>query len=328
MTSVSSRLAALRARRAAATETLEHQTSTDVPGVWLALPNDGQIHLYIRWDGHTPPAALENVDVRRRTVRVLGAHTDVVDVVCPAPNVGDVWEHFLTAYLKRAATGGVGRVRALREELEAWRAFLTPSAAPPSATLCAEVLGELLLLRDLCRETPTALSAWVGARHDFRAGGAAIEVKTTRATTSQIVTIHGEEQLVVPEDGTLHLHFVRLEHTPGQGLSVQSVVQDVLDTGVTPLAVYEHLTRHKMSATDVAESGTHTFSVLTRLTFPVDEDFPRIVPSSFAGDELPRGVGTLSYQVDLTSRTETALDQDRYRNLCRLMAASVAQVAS
>ena len=171
-----------------------------------------------------------------------------------------------------------------------------PSEAPVGRARLAAVFAELLVLRDVVRVDPISrVDSWVGphgARHDFRRGQVALEVKTTRAHTSRDVTIHGEDQLEPPDNGTLHLHFVRLEEVPGTGETVQSLVDDLLSAGAPSVRLFLALAASGIPVAELSASADVAFDIRERLTLPVDADMPRVVPSPSSEEPGPLGSPT------------------------------------
>jgi hypothetical protein len=152
----------------------------------------------------------------------------------------------------------------------------------------------------------------------------AIEVKTTRAHTGRAVTIHGEDQLESPEGGDLHLHLVRLEEVPEGGGSVPDLVDELLAAGASAGEVFPAMAAAGVPAVDFPAAATVLFDVRERLTFPVDGQLPRIVPSTFAGGERPVGVLDVTYRIDLDHALDRALDEAAYRELTSGLATAAA----
>ncbi|KUI48136.1 hypothetical protein AU198_19085 [Mycobacterium sp. GA-1199] len=204
-----------------------------------------------------------------------------------------------------------------------WRQFLTASPRLPSHEKIATLIGELLVLMDaIDAGGATALNSWVGpfgARHDFRHGPTAMEVKTTKTHTSYRITVHGEDQLLPPDGGRLLLHIVRLERVPGSGHSVASLVNHILGKGVSADKLFKALADSKFLAADLASTAEATYEVRERVTLPVDDRMPRIIPKSFVGGRRPTGVLDLSYVVDLENLLDRALTAAEYSELLQAM---------
>jgi hypothetical protein len=254
-----------------------------------------------------------------RTLSVGGETHSFLDVTCLFQSVADVFEHFVAAVADRVNARLGDAPNALTEVLEKWKQFLIPAETPIGRGKLAATLGELLVLRDIVRADPSRrVDSWVGpsgARHDFRRGSVALEVKTTRAHTSHEVTIHGEDQLERPEDGFLYLHFVRLEEVPSGGETVQSLIDDLLSSGATADRLFEALTAAGIPVAELAATSDTSFQVRERLTLPIDDEAARIVPSSFVGGARPSGVVDLSYVISLDHFIDRSLTDSDYRQL-------------
>lgn len=122
-----------------------------------------------------------------------------------------------------------------------------------------------------------------------------------------------------PDGGRLLLHLVRLEHVPGSGHSVASLVNYLLSKGISAEELFKTLADSRILATDLSSTADVTFEVRERLTLPVDDGTPRIVPTTFVGGKRPTGVLDLSYVVDLESRLDGALTAAEYSDLLELM---------
>jgi hypothetical protein len=260
-----------------------------------------------------------SLEVGVRALIVDAETRSYLDVTCLMQSVADVFEHFIAAVADRVLAVPDDPARALLDVLGRWQQFLTPPDRPVGRAKLAAVFAELLVLRDVVHADPISrVDSWVGpygARHDFRRGDTALEIKSTRSHTSREVEIHGEDQLEPPEDGTLYLHFVRLEEVPGGGETVQSLVDDLLSAGATTDRLFPALAASGIPIAELSASGDVSFDVREQLTVPIDSGAPRIVPGSFVGGARPFGVLDLRYTISLDSLSERALARDDYLRL-------------
>jgi hypothetical protein len=214
--------------------------------------------------------------------------------------------------LERAPGEPEDQAVAVLAVLDEWRSCFAEMGGPPARETLTAVVGELLLLCDVASiDASDLLSTWVGprgGRHDLRRGPVAVEVKTTRAHTARIVTVHGEDQLVAPDGGTLYLHFVRLEEVAGLGVCVVDLVDELVGLGVHRLELFDALTLAGIPPAAFPLVGGVRFDVRERMTFVVDDAMPRIVPATFAAGERPAGVVDVVYRVDLDHIADRALD--------------------
>jgi hypothetical protein len=266
-----------------------------------------------------PKSDVAALQIAIRPLFVDGRSSPYLDVACLFESVTEVFEHFIAAVLDRITVARDSPVVGLAGVLEKWRQFLVPAGGPPGRDKLAAVLSELLVVRDLANiDSSQAMQAWVGpsgSRHDFRRANKALEVKMTQSHTSRRVTIHGEDQLEEPEGGTLYLHLVRLEHVASSGESVASVADELLGRGVAVDAVFDALAAMGVPPADLAATAEIRFDVRERLTVPVDNQTPRIVPASFVSGARPVGIVDLSYVIDLDHVLGRALDSAAYQSL-------------
>jgi hypothetical protein len=230
-----------------------------------------------------------------------------------------VFDHFAAAVMQRMLTVEDSPGDAVSAVLSGWRNFLTPPSGPPSVDKVASVLGELLVVRDAVKQSGRVdISFWAGPfgqRHDLRSATTAFEVKTTRSHTGYRVTIHGEDQLVPPDGGHLYLHLVRLESVHEGVLRLPAIVDELLEVGVTAEKLFKALAASGIPAADLASTESTAFDVLERVTVPVTEETPRIIPGSFVDGRRPKGVVDIAYVIDLTGTLDLALDDTEYRAL-------------
>jgi hypothetical protein len=321
-------LTALRTGPAPAQGDMTVLAVPDVPDAMLAIDSRRQPHLLLVLDDPTESAPTIDVgalEVGVRGLMVAGESRVVLDVACLFEAVADVFDHFIVAVLEQIHRDGRRPSEALDDVLAKWQQFLTPLRAPLGRDRQAALFGELLVLLDVVRADPERrIDCWVGptgARHDFRRASGAIEVKTTRAHTARRVMIHGEDQLEPPDKGTLHLHVVRLEHVPDGGQSVASLVDEIMSLGVRAEAVFDALMNAGVPLTDLAATADTTFEILDRLTVPVDDALPRIVPATFATGARPAGVVELSYVIDLNHSLDRMLSDAQYEAIVGDLAA-------
>lgn len=295
---------ALRTRRLLPGQDLTVIAVDGVTGAFVGMDEHGRPHLLLASSTDvTPSTDIATLDVGHRALVIAGAEAGYIDVTCLFEALAEVFDHFVIAVLERLTISNEPSEDALAAVLEKWRQFLQAGSAPPGRDTIASVLAELLLVLDLVQAGGgREIEFWVGpfgARHDMRLGARAIEVKMTRSHTTRHVTIHGEDQLLAPDGGELWLHLVRLEEVPGGGRSVASVVDELLAEGAATEPLFEAISAAGVPIAELAATSAVTFDVRERLTVPVDEGTPRIVPASFVGGSRPQGVLDVSYRVDL-----------------------------
>lgn len=291
-----------------------------VKGVYLAVDDQSRQHLLLETDTEAQiDAGVTTLAVSTRPLRIAEREIRALDITCLFTSLSEVFDHFAAAVIQRMAVASEKPADALKSVLASWKNFLVPPSGPPGVDKIAATLGELLVVRDAVKGSGLVdIGFWsgpLGQRHDLRGGSTAMEVKTSRAHTGYRVTIHGEDQLVPPEDGKLYLHFVRLELVHGGALRLTSLVDELLDSGVSAEQLFNALSASGVAAVDLPATDKTTFDVLERMTLLVDDQTPRIVPASFIAGQRPPGVIDISYVIDLSQSAARALKDDAYKNV-------------
>ncbi|MCV7412707.1 PD-(D/E)XK motif protein [Mycobacterium florentinum] len=289
-------------------------------GVLVGLDDQSRQHLLLATNagiGKTPNVT--TLSFTTRSLVIEGRSALFLDITCLFAALSEVFDHFAAAVIERISVGGEVPGLAVEHVVNGWREFLVPPTGPPSRDKLAATLGELLVVRDAIKTGRNPdIGSWVGPfgqRHDFRSGPTAIEVKTIRSHSGYRITIHGEDQMLPPDGGTLHLHLVRLEEVHGGSTSVSAVVDELLAAGVSAQKLFSALMANGVAAADLPDTDNVTFEVRERVTLPVDDRTPRIVPETFVGGKRPNGVVDVSYVVDLASALGNSLAPVEYQAL-------------
>lgn len=291
-----------------------------IKGVYVAMDEQSRQHLLLETNSESNiDPGVTTLAVSTRPLRIEGRGILALDITCLFASLSEVFDHFAAAVIQRMAVASEQPAKALKSVLASWKNFLVPPSGPPGIDKIAATLGELLVVRDAVKNSGLVdIGFWsgpFGQRHDLRWGTTAVEVKTSRAHTGYRVTIHGEDQLLPPEDGELYLHFVRLESVHSGQLRLTAVVDELLDSGVSAEQLFHALSASGIPAVDLPATDKTTFEVLERMTLPVDDQTPRIVPASFTSGERPQGVIDITYVIDLSQNKERALNDDAYETV-------------
>jgi hypothetical protein len=293
----------------------------------LGLDGDGRQHLLVAADvGDMIDPGITTITASSRDLTIGGVTARHIDIVCEVSELSEVFDYFIAAVLERAHAQPGDPVALVATVLDRWHSFFTPAGPPPSRETLTGVLAELLLLRDVAaRESSEVLAIWAGpggGRHDIRRGRHAVEVKSTRSHTARAVTIHGEDQLLAPAGGTLHLHLVRLEEVAGLGICLTDLIDDIVGLGVARLQLLDAVATAGIPANSLNEIGRVRFDLRERLTYPVDDHMPRIIPETFASGQKPTGVLDVTYRIDLDHIADHHLAPEAYEGLIGLLTAS------
>ncbi|MBL8909848.1 MAG: PD-(D/E)XK motif protein [Archangium sp.] len=155
------------------------------------------------------------------------------------------------------------------------------------------VLGELLVLERLWTlgETPTWTGP-TGGTHDLECLGLSCEVKSTVSRYSSEITVSGQFQLSSSASKPLFLVFCRFEPRPNC---------ETIDLVAQRLSRFQGLSENLVALgyRPGSQARQASFALLDALVYKIDGQFPKIMPSSFVGGTLPKGITAISYQVDL-----------------------------
>lgn len=234
-----------------------------------------------------------------------GRERSFLDILCRRPQLNDVFVRIVEDVLEAITTMSDKPDRVASRTLDRWRALLArESTEAPSKETLVGVYAELLHLRDVCSLDVAGIDAWHGpdaAIHDFQRDNMHLEVKGTLVRQGWRCTIHGVNQLDVPTGGSLALSITRLELLNEGGTSVPDLVEELVASGVEAVGLYERLERAGLGVEQLEEAHRVGFNVIDRRIWGVGERFPRIVRASFVDGDLPTGVASISYQLDLTA---------------------------
>ena len=152
-------------------------------------------------------------------------------------------------------------------------------------------IGELVVLKYLFSKDKSAKMTSFGSV-DIETITANYEVKTTINRYNNSITIHSKYQLNKFGDKPLYLYFVRLEKSL-TGVSLNSLIDSLkqMDYDVTSIVnKYENIN---------SELKNECFRIDEIKEYEIDENFPKIVDSSFLDGKLPENIVGLEYTINL-----------------------------
>ena len=174
------------------------------------------------------------------------------------------------------------------------------------------LISELHVLEALVRaDMPTALRAWRGpdrSRHDFLGMHSAVEVKATTSRDQLLISIHGAMQLEAPPRTSLFLYVEQLELSP-RGESLPQLVNRILGLGVNAADLLSSLREAGYHQDDASSYAGFRYVVLRRKLCAIDEDFPRIVKSSFIRHDVLDRIARVEYVVNIGPVTSAVPDE-------------------
>lgn len=244
--------------------------------------------------------------VRRNWQSGLQTHT-YVGLVCLKPHLNRLFGYIVEDVLQELRQLPQAPDAAAARVLNRWRDLLNrPVLSALSLSIQVGLYGELWCLREMIRVHPSYTSAWsgpFGTRHDFTGLTGAVEVKSLLTPDGWIVDIHGHDQLEPPNaNAQLRLLLLRCELQP-TGESLQDLITSLLEVGADAAAIQDGLLSLGISAALLERYTETRFSVIDARMYLVDDDFPRVVSSSFVNGHLPDGVIRLNYRLSLENVT-------------------------
>lgn len=283
--------------------------------VRLALGSGGELRLLLpvrqsERIAETPSTQALGIGVATYT---LGStRVRFLDITCLNGALDGVFAD-VTGEIMSRIVGGASPLDACRTTIEDFRSLLISPADDVTAQEMRGLVGELLMLRVLLASDSDAWKLWRGPlreRHDFRGGSSAVEVKTTGRSASRKITVSAVDQLLPPTGGALQLSVFQLEETVDGALSVAGVAADVIQAASDRQEILRLLAA--AGCTDPSSRAWNgcRFRLEGEAHYRVDEDFPRVIPSSFQGGKTPAGIESLSYVVDLGQADACLLDDD------------------
>lgn len=267
----------------------------------------------------------EPTEVGERTSRGIAVQTvemnvgaghleKFVEIACLEPLGHPALDLVVTELVEALDAGAsIGRVRLVQNVLAKWRRFW---ASVSHGLLSKEqqlgLFGELWFLNRWLSPSVgarTAVHMWrgpLGARNDFEARQAGMEVKTT-ARVDEAHIIHGLEQLLEPQEGALFLFslVVRDEASGVETLpKMVAAVRGELADDYTALSQFD-CTLYASGYEDqhAPEYAKLVLRIRSESLYRVTGLFPRLVPGSIHGG-LPQGVGGVTYELRLTAASQ------------------------
>lgn len=288
--------------------------------VRFALGVNGEPRLLVPCSPTAQLAAQDSPNLSLGLVKltVLGIPTTFIDLKCIDRRLESVFAELASEILKRLQTGN-SPTNAVTGGIKDFRTLLSQARSnEPSDEMIAGLIGELVVLSNLCIQDSSAVQAWTGPdseRHDFRHARHAIEVKTSLRADRQVVSIHGVEQLSAPSDGTLVLFHVRIERTSNGDLSVGRLVESLIGLGVKESTLRTRLNELGCQDHLAKEWNRCSFNLEGVDVYQIGDGFPAITRRSFDGDALPPGLSSIRYDVNLQFASAFKLDEEGTRNV-------------
>ena len=202
--------------------------------------------------------------------------------------------------------------------------------APMSPEKQRGLLAECLLLSELLTRGRAAgvgpeavIDRWVSGRRDFTGGGIAIEVKATAYMTRRHHVSSLDQLDTDDETESVFIYSAGLRHDPSGPRSLTEYIEAIEAQLVTPsgdrLPTAADAFREKLGSAGYDDSHEGLYrsgpGILQSTTLPPRlfrvEDLGRLQTTSFKNDELPTGILSVSYELEITSEPLSRLEADQ-----------------
>lgn len=277
--------------------------------VWFALDDKGRRHLLLPVPGDG--AATVDFETRGLIAAVRQLHLDEgpdgtwVDIACLDGGSADAFAALGRELDGQLTTRQDDVVTVVSEVLERWRRFWLEAASRGVLDAAAEkgLIGELwFFLRWL--GSPASVRHWMGPlgdRHDFVTMPVSVEVKTASVQGGEMPThpIAHLDQLADPVNGSLMLFSLGLARDTDGDTTLPGLVAEAesLCQGTTHVVAWRERIHAAGWRPPHGELYTSRFRVVSQQLYRVDDQFPRLIRSSFNGRQPPAGVGDIRYSV-------------------------------
>ena len=278
-------------------------------GVWYGWDDQGRRHLLLP----VPSDNTETVDFETRgliaTVRQLhldeGPDGTWADIGCLDGGSADAFAALGRELDEQLTIRQDDALTVVSDVLERWRRFWLEAASPGMLDAAAEVglIGELwFLLRWL--GTAASVRHWTGPlgdRHDFISGRISVEVKAARVRGGELPThpIAHLDQLADPVNGSLLLFSLGMARDAGGDTTLPGLVAEAeaLCRNTPHLDAWRERVHAAGWRPPHAGLYPRRFRMASQQLYRVDENFPRLIRTSFSGQQPPAGVSEVRYSV-------------------------------
>jgi hypothetical protein len=210
----------------------------------------------------------------------------------------------------------------IRDVLTIWQSFFSPDRRALTEARQTGLAGELIFLDTVIEsgvEQTLALRSWKGSEkshHDFHFQGVSVEVKSTTAVRTDVVSISNLRQLEKTGADRLLLTQVMLDVHEVGDFTLPNLVKRMRDRyeaiSGDLLCLEEKLVEAGYRAEDEVHYVSRSYTLRKIKSFPVDDQFPKIITS-----DVDDGVLDAVYKISLAGVEDTALDFEYVARLLR-----------
>ena len=197
----------------------------------------------------------------------------------------------------------LNREMLLEKPLNWWDQWIGLLGNRKGTSKCYDIIAEMMALDHLFQHDNTVIwAAEHAGSHDIESQQKSYEVKATLKKYETNVTISSQHQLY--SENELFLMFFRLEKSE-QGLSINNMKDILIGHGYDENLLESQLSqRGYMKGSSIRDQK---YKLLEARLYKVDDDFPKIIESSFKNDVYPQNIVKILYTIDLEGLDYTPL---------------------
>ena len=288
-------------------------------GVWVAKDEFARQHLLVQVPDGTSfdVSGTHGLGVSVTRHRIPGRpDATYINLVCLDPAVATTFAAVAADVANRATRANLqSRLSEAVAILGEWRWFWGVDPAHLSASDAVGLFGELWFLIQWAGVSPAHVQAWHapdGSRHDFQWPRYSVEVKATSRSGPVVHTVQNLEQLEDAENGILYLYSLQLARDALASNTVNSLVEIAVNAvGSQPDVRANLLQKLGQRGYTPAErdQAVIPYRIIGQGLYCVTGGFPRLTRASFS-DELPAGIGRVSYQLEMAACREWLIGTD------------------
>lgn len=275
---------------------------------WLGVNGSGRTVAYFEIGGRdfSPYAVSHVIEVTPVEVSIGDPAEDVkvAKVVCDDSRLDAVFVQFMDDVISKLSDQHP--IDALVGCAADWRHLLRVAKDGLSDAAMAGLFGELCFLSDAVRRTgPAAVRLWQRDPqdvHDFTAEQVHVEVKTSKFQNRQAITIHGLNQMRLPQTARLVLAVAEVEKGPS-GKRIDDVVDAIISLGVSADELTDKLAAYGYVKGMNGPDSDLGFDIRSWRFWEIVDDSP-VVSSTVLDDETVAAISDVTYSLSLAALGE------------------------
>lgn len=234
----------------------------------------------------------EAAQITIKTINNLG--TKYIVLACCDESFRNDFAKF-AVYFVTPGENGENRLSVINTPLIWWNGWIGMLGNKVGGRKSYDTIAEMMALAELfTKDKSISWTASQAGSHDIESDNASFEVKSTLKKSETTVTISSRYQLDSVQ--ALQLWFYRMEESE-QGFSINDMKSKLISIGYDESLIESQLEqRGFMPGNSIRDKK---YNLLEKRKYDVDDNFPRIVESSFKNDVYPKNIIKILYTIDL-----------------------------